>query len=144
MPHARTPVAHARRPAPEASRPTPNAPRPTPLAPRPVPDTTHDGRRLLIYTTPPTARRLRTRLHARTPSDTATRVILARGVAYRRDDPSSKTGSHRAAHHPHTGTRLPHASVAHFDVLYFNFSVAGVPLFKADPVQWSGDRGREA
>ena len=33
---------------------------------------------------------------------------------------------------PHTGTRLLHASVAHFDVLYFNLRVAGVPLFKAD------------
>ena len=33
---------------------------------------------------------------------------------------------------PHTGTRLPHASVAHFDMIYFNLSVAGVPLFKAD------------
>ena len=27
---------------------------------------------------------------------------------------------------------LLHASVAHFDVLYFNLRVAGVPLFKAD------------
>ena len=33
---------------------------------------------------------------------------------------------------PHTGTRLPNASVAHFDMLYFNLRVAGVPLFKAD------------
>ena len=100
-----------------------------------MPDTTYTRRsRLLIYTPPPAARRLRTRLHTRTPSDTAKRVILARG-ARRFDahhDPSSKTGSHRAAHHPHTGTRLPHASVAHFDTLYFNLSVAGVPLFKAD------------
>ena len=76
---------------------------------------------------------LRTRLHC-TPADTATRVILARGVSRLavRHDPSSKTGSHRAAHRPHTGTRLLHASVAHFDVLYFNLRVAGVPLFKAD------------
>ena len=33
---------------------------------------------------------------------------------------------------PHTGTRLLHASVAHFDVLYLGLETAGVPLFKAD------------
>ena len=103
-----------------------------PLARRPVPDTTHDhGRDLFIRRRPPPADSGLACTPARHP--TLQRGSSSRGErAYRRHDPSSKTGSHRAAHHPHTGTRLPHASVAHFDMLYFNLRVAGVPLFKAD------------
>ena len=36
---------------------------------------------------------------------------------------------------PHTGARLPHASVAHLDVLYLGLETAGVPFF------YEADRG---
>ena len=92
MPGRPSPPPDARRPRPPARRPMPLARRPLPRAPCP---TLYTRRSTLIYPPPPTARRLRTRLHTRTPSDTATRVILARGV--RRlatcHDPSSTTGS---------------------------------------------------
>ena len=55
-----------------------------------------------------------------------------RGVAYRRDDLGLARPPHTA---PHTGTRLPHASVAHLDGDYLGLETAGVPFF------YEADRG---
>ena len=43
-----------------------------------------------------------------------------------RQDPGLARPLHTA---PHTGTRLPHASVAHFDGDYLGLETAGVPFF---------------
>ncbi len=102
-------------------------------APRPAPDTTHDGRRLLIYSaaarrppTPDSPAHLHTVRHCNAGNPRAGSVRIAATIRPARQAP---TAPHTA---PHTGTRLLRASVAHFDVLYFNLRVAGVPLFKAD------------
>ena len=105
-----------------------------PLARRPVPDTTHTRPRRSKLTHPPspTARRLRTRLHTRTPSDTATRVILARGVkmpsprSVQQDrlPPRRTPPAHRHQAPSCLGRPLRRALL--------HLRVAGVPLFKAD------------
>ena len=145
MSHARTPVAPGQRPTPEALRPKPDtlARCPSPGAPCPTLHTATIETYLSAADrrppTPDSPARPHTIRHCNAGNPRAGSEDAFATIRPARQAP---TAPHTA---PHTGTRLPHASVAHFDMLYFNLSVAGVPLFAERAAgAWGGRRLRSA
>ena len=130
MPERPSPPPDARRPRPPARRPMPLARRPLPRAPCPTLHTMTDA--YLSFPPPPTARRLRACLHTRTPSDTATRVILARGAWHELATirPARQAPLRTPPRTPAPGSCMPRSPTSTCSTSIC--ATAGVPLFKAD------------